>query len=278
MIRHLALAFLVVSVAPSFADTAPATLTSTVNQSVAAPKDHDDIQITYTGNYHGQPLNRLDSGRTVDRNGDFSVKNRPVNVDSELDANYMITNSFGLGPVLPFLAIPTYGQGLVLGEMGFRALDKKTVDYKGLVVSTNLIAQLPTSDYSKQLKMDFALKTTPAIRYSIPASRFTVGAFTEAKQYFGVAADKTFKLWALPYVAYRFAESLSAQLAYEYETHHNVGELYGNLTKYQSDVQPGLIWNVTPHVLVNPYVAFYTTRRATFDTAAVGTFVSATVF
>lgn len=236
----------------------------------------DSLYLNYFATFHGAPLNDLGSPRTVDQKGKPSKFNS-INFDSEITAAYLLAPGIGVGPAIPFLAVPVLGQGIILGDLGVKAFNKKTISYKGFNLSTNLILQAPTSKSSQARQMDFAVKTTPALRYSVPASRFTVGAWTEAKAYLGVIKDKTFKLYAAPYANYQLIPNLSLNLEYEMEWHHDVNRPTMDFATYQTDLQPGFVWNVTRDILVNPYVQISTTQNVNSDRMAVGAVISATV-
>ena len=238
---------------------------------------HDNLYLNYFGIFHGAPLTNLDSTKTVDHNG-LPSKNSAINMDSEITAAYMITPSFGIGPDVPFLMVPVLGQGLILGDLGIKAIDKKTVSKNGLVISTNLYVQAPTSASSSARHMDVGIKTTPSIRYTMPGSRLTFGAWNEAKEYVGVTSDKTFKLYTQPYANYQLAKNFSLNVGYEMEWHHNVGDAAARFTTYQTDLQPGFVWNITPKMILNPYVQIFTANRMSTDTSAVGAVLSATAF
>jgi hypothetical protein len=210
-----------------------------------APGILDKLYVNYFGIFHGESLSNLSSPYTVDRNGQLSTYSG-VNFDSEITAAYMFTDNIGAGPDIPFLLVPVLGQGVILGDLG--------------------------------VKVTMCVKMTPYVRYSFPKSRFTVGAWTEEKAYLGVTYDKTFKLYAAPYVNYRLTSTFSLNLEYEAEAHHNIGDTgMMNFTMYQTDVEPGVVWMITPKVMFNPYVQIFTTNSVSSDRTALGAVISATV-
>lgn len=248
----------------------------------------ENLSLDFFTVVHGPSLDKLD-GQSVDSQGrpattkDDAGKTvrQGLYLDSDLSGAYMFTKDVGAGVTVPFLAFSTYGQGLVLGDVGVKAFNKKLINSNGLTVSGNFILQAPTSQYSRDRGMTAGFKTTPSVRYSIPDSRFKVGSWTEAKYYAGVDSGKSFKLFAAPYVNYQVARTLSLNVQYTMEWDHNVGKNGDagllNFRTYETDLQPGVVWNVTPHLLFNPFVQIFTTKTATSDSAAVGAVVSATL-
>lgn len=239
----------------------------------------DQVYMGVTSTFHGTPLRNMGSQYSVDRMGREKRSNyNALLFDSELGAGVRLSKTVGVGIVMPFLQVVTRGQGFILGDVGIKAYNSKTLNLNGAIVSTNLIVQAPSSDSSQARNMTWGLKTTPSIRYAVPRSSFAVGSWTEAKDYFGVTTDKTFKLWALPYVNYAINDRLSLNLGYELEYHHNVGmDGFLDFDAYQTDIQPGVIIGLSKHIFINPYVAFYTNNGLNSDHAAVGAFLSASV-
>jgi hypothetical protein len=242
-----------------------------------APGILDKLYVNYFGIFHGESINNISSPYTVDRKGALSTYSG-VNFDSEITAAYMFTDNIGAGPDIPFLLVPVLGQGVILGDLGVKAFDTKTVSYRGLNLYTNLILQGATSKSSQAHNETLGVKMTPYVRYSFPRSRFSVGAWSEEKAYLGVTSDKTFKLYAAPYVNYRLTSTLSLNLEYEAEAHHNLGDTgMMNFTMYQTDIEPGLVWMITPKVMFNPYLQVFTTGTVSSDNMALGAVISATV-
>ena len=258
----------------SFASEAPSPASSTT--SAASESILKNLYINYFGTFHGPSTKDLSSPYTVDRTG--KTGKYGINFDSELTTAYMIDPSIGIGPVVPFIVTPVLGQGFLLGDVGVKAFDKKTISTSNFNLYTNLILQAPTSDSSKARDMTLSIKTTPNARYNFSGTRVAIGAWTEAKAYLGVTKEKTFKLYAAPYANYRLTSNLSLNLEYEMEWHHDVGQpgLVG-FAAYQTDLQPGFVWNITPHVMVNPYVQIFTTNAMSTERMALAAIISASV-
>jgi len=239
------------------------------------------LHASYFGIFHGPGLESFGSPNTVDQNGILSTskyKDNRMNMDSEINILYSLTDIISVSPVIPFLLYTTEGSGASLGDLGFKVTDKNTLLSSDVSLSTNLIFQLPTSDYSKLRKMDYAVKTTPSIRYIIPDTRFSIGSFSEVKAYLGVISGKTFKLYAAPFVNYQLTHKLSANLAYEVETDHYKG-LGGSFDfrGYQSDFMPGFVYMIAPTLMINPYLQVFTNQNIDTGHMAVGAMLAAAI-
>ena len=257
------LAFVFILLSFSLAASAKDTEVSTsiLKEPYNAKSFSDHVVANFLTTFRGEPINNLNSVYTVDHTGATSAT-AAVNLDSELNAAYMFSPTFGVGPVLPFQLAPVLGKGFIMGDVGIKALDNQTISYRGFVLNTNLILQAPTSSIAQAHNMAFAVKTTPSVRYDFQGSRFSVGSLSEAKSYVGVTSDRNFKLYAAPYVSYQVSPTVALNVLYEYEIHHNVGDTgMLNFSTWQSDVEPGFIWNITPKVRLNPYLQIFTTNN-----------------
>lgn len=235
----------------------------------------DRFYLNYFANYHGSRLSNLGDSRTLNNKGNPSPMG--IYFDSDVTAAYMIDSANGIGPDIPFLLVPVLGQGFIMGDAGVRYFNRNTIKKNGFILNTNLILQAPSSLASQNRHMVLGVKSTPSIFYTPPGSRWTFGAWTEIKAYLGATSDKTFKLYGAPYVSYRLLPQLAVNLGYEIEAHHDAGYPAFNFFVYQSDFEPGLIWYVTPRILINPYVQFFTNNKINLDTTALGAVISLTM-
>jgi len=243
----------------------------------------DQVYLGFATVYHGEAIHELTSAQTVDTNGNplskksDSINN--VNFDSELSGGYRINSDYRVGVVIPFLYYPVDGQDFSLGDIGVKFFSDHTVHTENFNLSTNLIFQAPTNDYSQHgVHMSYGIKSTPHARYKIPNSKFVVGSFSEFKEYMGVTKGKTFKMVYLPYVRYELNSKLSLNLAYEFDYRHYLHETgFLSFSTYQTDIQPGVVWNITKKVSLNPYFQIFMTQQPSMDHTAIGAYLSATI-
>ena len=235
------------------------------------------MHASYFAIFHGPGVDNFSSPNTIDQTGTLSKTTR-MNLDSEVNLPYNISDSVSVSPVIPFLLYTTMGSGATLGDLGFKVTDKKFISTSDVNVSANLIFQLPTNTLSKARGMEYAIKSTPSVRYVIKDTRFALGAFTEIKAYLGVTSGKAFKLYADPYVNYQITSKFSANVAYEMEVDHlkGVGSNL-NFQPYQSDLMPGFIYMITPTVMINPYLQVFTTQTVDSGHMALGAIVAAAI-
>ena len=237
----------------------------------------NNIASDYFTFYHGPTIKDMNSQYSTDNTGHLN-KRAVTGLDGEFNVDYMFDRAagIGIGPTIPFIYSNIPEKGFMIGDVGIKTIDKKTIDTGNFRLYTSLYLQAPTSAYSQSLGMKYAVKTTPYVWYNIPNSRFKIGAWTEAKYYAQVLGDKDFKLYAAPYVNYRLSNKFALNLEYEMETHHPIGAPVTQFVGYQQDLQPGFIWFITEHMMVNPYLILMTNNIAT-NTTGLGAVFSATL-
>ncbi len=236
------------------------------------------IAANYSATVHGPAVNQLDHNYAADRNGNYTKS--AINLDGGVYALYMFDDRWGVGPDVPFVYAPSSAnnaKNFTIGDVGVRFTNKKLIKTNDLTVVGTLILQAPTNSYSISRNMDLGVKFVPNARYNFRGTRFSVGTWTEFKSYLGASFDKGFKAWMAPYVAYRLTSTLSANLLYSYEADHFVGQPGMQFRMYQTDIEPGFVWFITPKVMLNPYLQVFTTKQVSWDHTALGAVVSASL-
>jgi hypothetical protein len=233
------------------------------------------MALTVSSTYHG-PSVGSPSWHSVDRGKKSSSMGQFF--DTDITPAYMVSKDFGVGIEFPFMFIPVKGGDFILGDIGAKFFNKSLIRVGNFNATGSLYIQPPTSEDAQKRGMDLGVKGTSTLSYTIPGSRWRIGSRAEAKWYAGSENGRTFKLFAAPGVTYRFLPTLAAQVQYEMEARHNVGDTgYFNFTAQQTNLQPGLVWNVTPKILVNPFVQLFTGNTVTLDTTAAGLYINASV-
>jgi hypothetical protein len=246
----------------------------------------DNLYINYFGIFHGPELTNLGSAYTPNNKGiepkaAYSDGTNVMNFDSELTVAYMLTKDMGIGPDLQFSLYTARGYGATMGDSGVKLFDKAFVKTHNLRVYANIIVEAPTNEYDKTRGVDVKFKMTPYVRYDFSGSRFSIGSWTEETWYAGasdsIANNKLVKLYVEPYILYQLAPKWALNLSYDYEVDRMAGKTGFDFTTYQTDVMPGFVYVLTPKIIVNPYLQFFTTDKIAIDRTAIGAVVSASL-
>jgi len=253
--------------------TTDATAAPVVNQSVTTTDKTgesalslDKFYASFYGNLEGGRLSDVGPYEANPTTGQMTKQ--AMTLASTATIAYMATPDIGIGTYLEMNITPVFGQGWEWLDAGLTIFDRKLVNRNGLTISANFIAELPTDSYDINRGMIAGIETTPSIRYEIPNSRFSLGAWTEVKNYTGSTSGKILKTYYEPYVAYSIIPQLSLNVTYEFEYDHFAGT--SGMQVYETDIQPGLLYFITPKIMINPYVMWFTNNRLTADTACFG--------
>lgn len=255
--------------------TAPVAISGTSQAVEARGISMDDLYVSLFSNFHGPGVTNFNSF-SLDGKGKSST--RGINFDSNLTLAYLFTKAIGAGVEIPFFYLPGQKTAFEIGDVGLKVFNKKLIATQNFSLYGNILIQAITSDYSRSLGQQVGLKTTPYFRYNIPGSRFSYGAWTEAKAYVGAVKGKAFKLWAAPHLDYQISPKVSAILQYEIESDHMVGKPgVMNFTTYQADFTPGIAYFITPKVMINPYLQIFTTEKIALDRTGLGAIITASL-
>jgi hypothetical protein len=275
--RQLAMILsLAASCASAWADESATSVegqSATVENGGGSALSLDKFYASFYGNLEGGRLSQFGPYEANPTTGEMSKE--AVTLASTATIAYMVTPQIGVGTYLEMNITPVFGEGWQWLDVGVTAFDRKLISGNGLTLSANLIAEVPTDTYDIGRGMAAGFETTPSIRYEIPHSRFSVGAWTELKNYAGAHAGKLIKTYYEPYVAYQLISQLSLNLTYELEWDHFVGG--PGMQVYETDIQPGLLWYLTPKIIFNPFLMWFTNNRMTADTACFGASIVARV-
>ena len=78
------------------------------------------------------------------------------------------------------------------------------------------------------------------------------------------------ELYLGPNVNYQISPTLLVTLLYEMRGSHTFGDKFGKLNSGGTDLQPGLTWDVTPHLMLNPYLNLLTGGKVNLSTTTFG--------
>jgi hypothetical protein len=193
--------------------------------------------------------------------------------DSETHLAYMLDPDrlIAVGPDMPFYYQPNLqGRVFVLGDVGIKMFDKKTIKTGHFQLGTSLYLQAPTSLYAQSVREDFAIESEPWFYYDIGSSRWRVGSWSEFRYLDHVNVGLNIELYAEPYISYRLTDKFSLSLTLETEADHDAGNAPGNFHNVMLDLQPGFVWTPTPRTRINPYLVFFPSDPLATRTTSIG--------
>lgn len=260
-----------IALAQSEASSVPPNISTASKWAPWSPDFTKKIYADFLTTYHGPTINKM--GPYSMNAGGKLDSSALSGFDSELTTAYVLDaeNEVAIGPNVPFFYEPNIpSRGFTLGDVGIKAHMKKAIKTENLQVATTAYIQAPTSDGAKQANMSFALRTTPFFIYNVPTTRWRIGSWSDVRYLNGVTEGLSVKVWVGPYINYRITDNLSFNLMYETEADRFVGDRALQFRNILADFQPGLLWQITPSMKLNPYVVLFPTNHLATDQTAVG--------
>jgi hypothetical protein len=217
---------------------------------------NDHLTVHYWGKYSGPSI-----GAFGDTTPDFFgiAGHSPQMIDDNLTAGYQITPYLRPGIGIPFNILPAKEAGVQLKPIYIGVINAKLLDETSdWALDMDARLYLPIGDVAAAQDVITGFRTSQNLRFKIPGSRWTVGSssFVRAWVYgnSGHGFRNDWEIYFSPNANYRINGSVLAtlwvdvlQLGYA----HNTSRGFSNLPL---DIQPGIKWEITPRVNINPYI------------------------
>jgi len=241
--------------------TAVQTQTTTAQPQKETPKKSDFLEkvgVLYLGRVIGPSLGNFGASESTPAGA----------IDTPIKLHNRLYLSYKFAPDWRFRLIPRWNLKLGMGlkfsaeDIRVRVQNDATIKTKNFVMTTYLETRLPTSTTSH----DRNLIATPTIEldptYSFPNSRYTLGAYVGAINYwYGSDGDGTGSLvaaYATPWAGYQASPKLMPKLYFNLEGGTKRREkLFAGWNKNGEAVanfQPALSWDITKGINLETYL------------------------
>lgn len=263
LISSLALASLMVGSAQ--AATTSAASSSTASKLSTAKKIRQDLTSSYFGIFTGGAAN------------DPLAKVQPdletgVTLDNQLTLGYKITPKLtaSINPVYTIRALGNDG----MTASNVRLSHSSLISRGGFNLGADLRAYPGVTDDLKASNINLYLRSDQVASYTIPGSRFGLGLITSVRNYQrNSKADANamdFKFKAIPNAEYRVSSKLAVTAMYEMAMAHNKGDPATSMNNAGTYFEPGLSWDISPTMNLNPYVDIATGTQIKAATSQIG--------
>ena len=255
----------------SFNTTGPgdAIETSTTNEEDSS----SPIVLNYTNVLYGPSLKNPSSYQPqTDGNPDLS---RPVYMKNFLSATYGINENWAITGTGYWLYRPVLGQQLILQDPFVRLSDASVFRTKwGMNLYSDARVHFGVTSESRSADFYTGLQNFNYLSYQPDEGRFVFGLRASARYNFfgrrGSGNDTEFYL--APEANFRMAPKWALTLLYEMGASHLYGDPNDRVGNDGTDLQPGIEWDPTPDIVVNPYVTMLTGGKVNLSSTSVGMF------
>jgi hypothetical protein len=267
---------------PAYADET----SSTVNPDTASnpsqpnqakptePSTYDKISKHVALNYfnviRGGPLSDMTNRYQPAPDGTLDTTSTQ-NVEGTVTSGWKFSKDWMLGAYAHFFYSPL-GNPTSQDNANMQWLDPALVLSKanmvnvgGLKIKGQLSATLPVSQYDTLKKNGAITGITPTanILYDIPKTKLTLGLYTYFTAYIpgseAIENFRTLKLIMAPNANYQITKTFAATLwidAVQVRRYKHSG-FFSGMNNPEMDIEPGVNWDVTPFLSVNPFLNIY---------------------
>jgi hypothetical protein len=233
------------------------------------------ISINYFGIFYGGAVSDPGSGFQPNYAGDQN-ENAPVHLRNFLALNYGVTQEIGVSAVGYWAWQPAMDQAFQLRDPFLRMSHNSIVSIGNLNLYGDLRLHMPVSTVSREYDMLFGAQTVQALTYGFENSDLSLGLYASQRMNWfgsqGYGNDTEFYL--APCVSYQLASNVALNVLYEMQASHPYGNSFGTLNNDGTDLEPGVIWDITPNLMLNPYLHFLTGGKVNMDTTSFGMMMS----
>lgn len=276
-IQALALAstLLAGSALAATSSTATTSGTTSAEASEAAPKLIDKLSIAYAGQYVGPSIGNP-SAYITDEYG-LTTDTKQV-IDSVLATGYKLNDRMSAGLNINFVYTPVMGQDLRLKDPTLKLSMKKLIDRGNLSLNGDFRIYPGVTASSRNKSMLAGVRTTQSLNYTVPNSKFSVGAAGIIRwNIYGASASsgQDISTYLGPNVNYQISPTVAANLLYEMGGGHSLGESITNWSADGTDLQAGVSWDITKAINLNPYLQLTPGGKVNLDSTSFGAYITA---
>ena len=256
------------------AEDAPAVLTAT-DSSASSPGVLDKIVVKYWGLYSG-PSITTPSGYTTDSSGNRNKK--PQNLDDLLTAGYQVNPGLRLGVGLPFNLYPAANAGAMTKSVYVGVIDAKLIQAGAFSMHTDFRVYTPIGDMASTQNVRSGFRASQISLYPVSGTPLTLGCYNYTRTWIygpnGTGYRNDFEFYVSPFANYQLTRTLSATVWSDVvQESHQFGTPWA-LNNLPMDVQPGVKWDITSRINVNPFLNFIP-ANLTMNSTAVGMVLNA---
>jgi hypothetical protein len=272
-----------------WADTMSVETTSTTTTKKPVLERLSEIgTLNYFGVYRGASLSNL--GNTMQPAVSGSPSNSPQSIESTLTAGYKVNPDLVVGAMGHFYYYPVgnpvgTGQDLQMLDPILTVNQSNIVNAHGFKLAGRYSAHLPLTkvDTLQTNNLATALTTTWISSYEVPNTTLTVGLFGYLRGYVPTEnagpSVLTYKVYLAPNANYQLSKTVALTLwvdLLQITRNRGTGFISG-MTNDVVDIEPGINWDLTKNVSLNPVINIYPTHP-TLASTSLQAFIIARAF
>jgi hypothetical protein len=228
------------------------------------------VNMNYFGILYG-PSIRNPKGYQPSNTGNPDSE-KPVIVKNFLNVGYGLSDTIGVTASAYWIWQPVMGQQMTLQDPFLRVSHNSIYHDDLWNLYGDVRVHLPVTDVSRINDMNFGVQSVQVLSYRVPRSRLTVGSYGSVRvnSFGGKGYGNDMELYVAPNAFYQITPTVSLTCLYEIQTSHTFGNKAFAFNEDGMDLEPGVSWDVTPNLMVNPYLHLPIGSGFTLASTSVG--------
>ena len=205
---------------------------------------------------------------------------RPLLLKNLVGLSYDVSEEISVTPTISWLWQPVLKHETSLEDPFLKVAHHSLVSFRNFNLYADARVHLPVSRISKENQQVMGLQTVQVLTYEIESSRFTLGLYGSGR-YNVIQSEmgqgNDLELYLAPNISYQLLPHVALTLLYELRNNHVYGEKMFLLQNDEMDIEPGVSWDVTPGLMINPYLHI-PTKGLGLAATSVGMMINWTLF
>ena len=196
----------------------------------------------------------------------------PLLVRNYMTVTYGLSHAVSISATAPWIWQPVLNQELGAKDPYFRVADNEIFSTEHFSLYGDARFHAPVTTESRAADLLAGVQAFMIATYQVPGSRFTWGSYLSARyNVFGSqGTGNDTILYAGPNLAYQLSPKLALTTLYEMGASHIYKDKNFALNNDGTDLEPGLKWDLTKTVSVNPYLNFFTGNKMNLTSTSLG--------
>ena len=271
---YLIVLMFTIGAASAYADTVPSSGAVSAERG-SLSNIADSLMVKYWANYMGPSIG-APSGYTTDANGVTDKKAQ--NADNLFNVAYRYSPALAVGMGMPFNLFPIVNSGAQIKPLYLGVIEGVLIKTPHLLIATDVRFYTPIGDVAQNQNVLTGFRTSQITLYTVPDTRITLGCYDYVRTWAygpnGHGFRTDFEFYVSPFANYSMTSSLSATLWSDIlQVSHQFGKRWG-LQNLPIDFEPGIKWDITRFINVNPFINIIPSSL-TVDSMAAGMVVNA---
>jgi hypothetical protein len=237
----------------------------------AEPGMLEKFRMNYFGIFYGPSVQRPSSYQP-DTTGRPDV-DKPVIFKNFLNLGYQISDTVAVTGTAFWIWQPVLEKQMTMEDPFVRVSHNSIWGTDRFNLYGDFRVHFPVTRVSRENDMKFGLQSVQVLTYSVGDSgNLTLGTFGSVRvnSFGGYGFGRDMELYIAPNINYQVSKKVALTLLYEIQTSHAFGARPFAFTNDGMDIEPGVSWDVTQNVMVNPYLHFPVGANASLRSTSIG--------